>query len=120
METKRKLDPQLRRYAPHPQQWVRKVGILPHPRVHPTNQSIEGTLEIQSLNRLQNNNRSLFSILCVRENYKNIKLYSFFSMYENLNLPSYLCHDQKSKGVFTTQVCLHVIVNHVWILMFEC
>ena len=83
METKRKLDPQLRRYAPHPQQWVRKVGILPHPRVHPTNQSIEGTLEIQSLNRLQNNNRSLFSILCVRENYKNIKLYSFFSMYEN-------------------------------------
>ncbi|KAM7234457.1 hypothetical protein CapIbe_014615 [Capra ibex] len=41
METKRKLDPQLRRYAPHPQQWVRKVGILPHPRVHPTNQSIE-------------------------------------------------------------------------------
>ncbi|XP_049554210.1 uncharacterized protein LOC117197277 [Orcinus orca] len=41
MDTKRKFDPHSRRYAPHPQKWVRKMGILPYPKVHPTNESIE-------------------------------------------------------------------------------
>lgn len=45
MDTKRKFDPHSRRYAPHPQKWVRKMGILPYPKVHPTNESIEALPE---------------------------------------------------------------------------
>lgn len=50
---KRKVLSPLRRYAAHPQKWVRKVGIMSHGRMHPTCGSVEDTVEIWSLSKIQ-------------------------------------------------------------------
>lgn len=53
MNTKRKLVPHVRRYSSHPKQQIRKMDILPHPKVHPKNKSAEGTVEIKPPSRFQ-------------------------------------------------------------------